>query len=81
MSSSSFDKRYFLLPRSEIGFLRFILEGYDGLAFVRTLDKRNGLVEIAFPGGRCADVSDVLRALSVEMPLQEVPAPHPVPPL
>ena len=30
-----FSKRYFQMPRAEIGHLRFILESYDGLAFAR----------------------------------------------
>ncbi len=38
MPAEIFIKRYFQLPRAEIGQLRFILESYDGLAFARTLD-------------------------------------------
>jgi len=81
MTISIFHKRYFQLPRSEIGHLRFILESYDGLAFARTLDKQNGLVEIAFPASRSADVEILLSALTVEIGLQEVPAPAQLPPL
>ncbi len=44
-----FTKKYFRLPREQIGFLRFILESYDGLAFARTLDSRLALVEVAYP--------------------------------
>ncbi|MBU0730238.1 MAG: DUF4911 domain-containing protein [Proteobacteria bacterium] len=32
-----------------IYFLRFILEGYDGLAILSTLDQHAGVVEIRFP--------------------------------
>ena len=44
MTTEIFSKRYFRLPRAEIGHLRFILESYDGLAFARTLDSGSGLV-------------------------------------
>lgn len=81
MMSTSFDKRYFMLPRAEIGQLRFILESYDGLAFARTLDKQNGLVEIAYPTSRSCDVDMLLKALTAELGLQEVAVPEQVPPL
>jgi hypothetical protein len=81
MTSTSFGKRYFLLPRAQIGQLRFILESYDGLAFARTLDKQNGLVEIAYPVSRYGDADILLKALAVELGLQEVAVPEQVPPL
>ncbi len=81
MNSANFEKRYFLLPRAGIGHLRFILESYDGLAFARTLDRQEALVEIAFPVSRSADVDVLLKALTVEIGLQEVPVPKQVPPL
>ena len=81
MTAEIFSKRYFLMPRAEIGHLRFILESYDGLAFARTLDKQHGLVEIAFPPSRTSDAELLLEALAVEVGLSEVPAPEQVPPL
>jgi len=32
-----------------IYFLKFILEGYDGLALMSTLDRKQGLVELRYP--------------------------------
>ena len=32
-----------------IHFLKFILEGYDGLALLSTVDPRQGIVEIRYP--------------------------------
>lgn len=81
MTSAIFNKRYFILPRAEIGHLRFILESYDGLAFARTLDKQKGLVEIAYPPSRVRDVEPLLEALAEEAGLQEVAAPEEIPPL
>ena len=76
-----FSKRYFQMPRAEIGHLRFILESYDGLAFARTLDNQLALVEIAYPPSRSYDVEPLLEALAAEIGLQEVAAPAVVPPL
>ena len=81
MTAEVFSKRYFLLPRAEIGHLRFILESYDGLAFARTLDSGAGLVEIACPPSRMADVEGLLSALADEIGLREVPAPDDLSPL
>ena len=81
MSAESFSKRYFQMPRAEIGHLRFILESYDGLAFARTLDNRLALVEIAYSPSRVNDVETLLEALVKEVGLQEVAAPEEIPPL
>ena len=77
VSMSSFIKRHFQIPRAEIGYLRFILESYDGLAFVRTLDNRKALVEIAFSESRLQDVEALLAALAVECSMVAVPTPEP----
>jgi hypothetical protein len=81
MTSVYFDKRYFVVSRPQIGFLRFLLESYDGLAFARTLDKQSGLVEISYPASRFCDVNLLLNALAEEIGLKEVPVPEQVPPL
>jgi hypothetical protein len=81
MPAEIFSKRYFQLPRAEIGHLRFILESYDGLAFARTLDKLNGLVEIAYSTSRCHDAETLLAALAAEVGLREVAAPEQIPQL
>jgi hypothetical protein len=71
-----FVKRHFLMPRAEIGYLRFVLESYDGLAFVRTLDRHAALVEIAYPPSRRADAEELLAALAEECSMCAVPAPE-----
>jgi hypothetical protein len=81
LTSSVFNKRYFLLPRTEIGHLRFILESYDGLAFARTLDRKIGLVEISYPDNRSEDAEGLLRALTAEIGMREVAAPEQVSPI
>ncbi len=81
MRAEIFSKRYFQMPRAEIGHLRFILESYDGLAFARTLDNQLALVEIAYSPSRVRDVETLLEALAVEVGLREVAAPKEIPPL
>ena len=80
MTAEVFSKRYFQLPRGEIGQLRFILESYDGLAFARTLDSGSGLVEIACSPSRSKDLDGLLNALAEEIGLREVLTPEDLPP-
>lgn len=40
---------YLRIAPCRIHFLRFILEGYDGLAILSTVDVRGGLVLIRYP--------------------------------
>jgi len=64
------------VDRRQIGYLRFTLEGYDGLGFIRTLDAAQGIIEIAWPGSRETDMRDWLTALAGEVSLQAVPRPR-----
>jgi len=47
-----------------IHFLKFILEGYDGLAILSTLDARQGLVRIVYPPGMQKDLAGLLHEVS-----------------
>jgi hypothetical protein len=52
-------KKYYRIDRRQIHFLRFILEGYDGVALLRTLDSRKGLVVLHIGPG-CQSVVDMI---------------------
>lgn len=75
--STPFVKRYYHVPRAEIGYLRFILESYDGLIFMRTLDPIKALIEVAHPPSRRPDAEALLLALASEVSMDEAPAPLP----
>lgn len=70
-----FVKRCFCLDRANIAYLRFILEGYDGLVFLRTLEPKAALVEVAYPPTCRSDAESLLAALAVECAMREVPWP------
>ena len=52
-------KRYYRIHRGQIHFLKFILEGYDGVAVLRTLNSEKGLVVLHIGPG-CQDVVDMI---------------------
>lgn len=73
--NDSFIKRCFRVDRTQIAYLRFILEGYDGLIFLRTLNPREALVEFAYAPSCRSDAEALLSALAAECALQETSCP------
>lgn len=54
-----------MIPTGKIAFLKFILEGYDGLALLSTVDRDIGLVSLRyFPAcrGELVDLLDSLQS-------------------
>ena len=51
---------YLRINPASIGFFRFILEGYDGLAILSTADQKNGIVTLRFPESSWSTLPDVL---------------------
>jgi hypothetical protein len=64
--------RYFRVDRSHIAYLRFILEGYDGLATLSTVDAREGIVSFSIPESLVDDMDLLLQALGHELPMTEI---------
>jgi hypothetical protein len=69
------------VDRRRIAFLKFIVESYDNLALVTTLDARSGTIELQVPPGCEASLRDLLADLGGGMILQPIetqgPAPEP----
>ncbi|MEW6218057.1 MAG: DUF4911 domain-containing protein [Thermodesulfobacteriota bacterium] len=55
-----------------IGFLRFILEGYDGLAILTTQDNRLGIVEILVSPDQEAELLSLLGCLAETIGWEQV---------
>ena len=51
------------LEPKKIAFLKFILEGYDGLATVTTLDRKEGLVRLIYPESRTQELNLLIQEL------------------
>ena len=65
MADSIEKKKHCSLLRLEITperihFLKFILEGYDGLAFISTVASRPGIVEIRYPPESKNDLEELM---------------------
>ena len=65
-------KRYYRVDRSEIAYLRFIFEAYDGIAVVKTIDAQKGFVVLHIAPGCEGDVEVVLHDLKKEIMIEIV---------
>jgi hypothetical protein len=67
--------RYFRVNRHDLVYLKFILEAYEGLAVLSTVERERAVVRIGYPHFSAADVDVLLLALSGEIEMMEVPKP------
>lgn len=45
-------RQYYKIDKEEICFLKSIIEAYDGMAVLRTMDVKDGIIELSIvPGG------------------------------
>ena len=57
-------QRYYRIDRREICFFHAVVEAYEGLASVTTMDPRKGLVRLSVPAGAEPDVERIIQDLS-----------------
>lgn len=66
------DLLFYQVDPYEIHYLKFILEAYEGLATLTTLDPQAGLVQLAVPPGRKDSLESLLEALGQEFGLKRI---------
>ncbi len=55
----------------QIYFLKFILEAYDNLTIMSTVDRMEGLVELKYPPELEQDVLGIVRSMAQRLRLEE----------
>ena len=70
--------RFFQLPREKIVEFIFLLEGYEGLGIVRTLDRERGIIEVLLSSDLEREFNQWLENLSEELNIREIPKPEEV---
>ena len=58
---------YLRIRTDRISLFRFILEGYDGLAVLSTMDAQQGVVRLLVPQSRLAELWQLLNAICPEL--------------
>jgi hypothetical protein len=64
------------IPPREIAFLTFILESYEGVASMRTVDPEKGIVELMVPPHQKEEIKKILESLRSEFPIYYLTTPN-----
>jgi hypothetical protein len=64
--------RYLIIRPREIHYLRFLLEAYEGMATVTTLQPQLGLVRLSIAPGCEQDIESLLRSEHDQLGLSQV---------
>jgi hypothetical protein len=70
-------KRYFLLHRRDLAYLKFILEAYEGLTTLSTIERmgEEAVVRLATPTPLAPELDRLIGALRAELAITETTAP------
>ncbi|NVN99548.1 MAG: DUF4911 domain-containing protein [Geobacteraceae bacterium] len=63
--------RYYKVQRSDVVFLKFILEAYEGMSTLSTVEPREAIVRLSVPVGFDADMQRILESLGDEISISE----------
>jgi hypothetical protein len=64
--------RYFKVAHRDMVFLKFILEGYEGMNIMSTVDNKVGVIRIAIMTGFLADMEELLADLTRQVSMDPV---------
>ena len=63
-------RRYFRVARRDMVFLKFILEAYEGMNVMSTVDNANGIIRIAIMPGFQEDMDALLAELGTQVTME-----------
>ena len=63
--------RFFRIERRDLAYLKFVIEAYDGLAVVSTVDRDGPLIRIQTTPSLVAELDRLLIALAQEIAMTE----------
>lgn len=64
--------RYFKVLHRDMVFLKFILEAYEGMNVMSTVDNKAGIIRIAIMPGFDSDMDELLADLGRQVPMEPV---------
>jgi uncharacterized protein DUF4911 len=64
--------RYYQLASRDLVYMKFILEAYEGLSTMSTVDGKRGIVQVNYPLPFADDMAALMEALSKEIGVTEV---------
>ena len=67
VSTCPMRKIFLRISPAKIAWFKFILEGYDGMAVLTTVDRNTGVVSVSFHLSSSEEIFSLLTALCVEL--------------
>ena len=64
--------RYYQLASRDLVYMKFILEAYEGLSTMSTVDGKRGIVRVNYPLSFADDMAALMAALAQEIAVTEV---------
>jgi hypothetical protein len=61
---------YYRVDRRKISFLRFIVEAYDGIGVISTIEPGPGVIVVKTAPGRESEMDDLIAALSRQIRIE-----------
>jgi hypothetical protein len=65
-------KKYLKLKRKDISLIQFIIEGYEGMATVTTIDPRSAIIQISIIPDFILEMDEVINNLKDEYKMEEI---------
>lgn len=65
-------EKYYKINRGDVFYIKFILEAYEGLTIVTTIDRHESIIKILIAPGFLSEVEGIVAALKGEMHLEEI---------
>ncbi len=65
-------KRYYRVERHNIGYLRFIIEAYDGIAVMRTIDAKSGIIVLHIPPDCLCDAENLMNDMKKNIMMESL---------
>ena len=64
--------KYFILKRKDIALVQFIIEGYEGLATVTTIDPQTAIIQISIIPYFISDMNAIIKDLKNKYKMEEI---------
>lgn len=68
--------RYYRLNRRDLVYLKFILEAYEGMSTLSTVDSSGVVVRLSVPAGFDVDMQDLMNAIRRDILIEDVTLLH-----
>ena len=65
-------ERYYRIQRRDVSYIKFILEGYEGLALVTTVDRYDSIIKVLIAPDFVDEAAGIITALKDEIDFEEI---------